>query len=74
MPPPNKSPIKGYSNPKDLPFDFLQIDIGNSIKKGIIICDIVAQPPVKPPDSKALWGNQNIPHRPAAIKSAKLIV
>ena len=44
--------------------------VGNKIKVPIIIWEIVPQPPVSPPSSKNLCGNQYIPHAPAEMAKA----
>tara|TARA_B100000035_G_scaffold186638_1_gene159288 strand:+ start:1185 stop:1331 length:147 start_codon:yes stop_codon:yes gene_type:complete len=48
--------------------------MGDKIKTPIVIWAIVPQPPVSPPSSKILWGNQYIPHKPADIANANAIL
>ena len=44
--------------PKVLPLIFLHKQIGNNTRTPITICAIVPHPPVRPPSSRILWGNQ----------------
>ena len=73
-PPPQSNPVIGNSKPKVLPLTFRHNAIGDNIRTPIIICAIVPQPPVSPPSSKILCGNQYIPHDPADIANANAIL